>query len=231
MIDQEVLAWATAIYEAVKTPAWFALQKLGFRLARQFHEDSLWLLRQPHDRLTYPYCVYWYVNAMFDRERSDGRRADWFLWIEDDIVPQDDLYEKLRAAADPEDRPYVSALAYTRTPPYGPGIASVSKLGNVNTRTQWEDVPQSGTHPTDSVGMCAALFHRSLFDRIPEPWFGVMPPNKRGGIGPDAFWCSRLIENGIQPYVCCDAEVEHIGPPVLINRNSARRWRASRDIV
>jgi len=226
----ETLAWATAIYEAVKTPAWFALQKLGFRLARRFAEDRLWLLRHPHDRLTYPFCVYWYVQAMFERERAENRRADWFLWIEDDIVPSDDLYERLRAVADPEDRPFVAALAYTRTPPYGPGAVSVRKLGNVKTRAQWENVPADGVHPVDSVGMCAALFHRSLFDRVSEPWFGVLPPSKRGGIGPDAYWCERLRQHGIQPYVCCDAEVKHIGPPVLIDRHSAARWAAAQEI-
>jgi hypothetical protein len=221
----ETVAWATAIYEAVKTPAWFALQKLGFRLARQFSDENLWLLRHPRDRLTYPFCVYHYVQAMFEREVEAGHKADWFLWIEDDIVPDDDVYEKLRAAADPKDRPFVASLAYTRTPPYGPGVVSVRQLGEATTREQWPDVPESGTHPADSVGMCACLIHRSLFDRVPEPWFDVLPPKKHGGIGPDAFWCERLRQCGIQPYVCCDAEVSHVGPSVLINRKTAKRWR------
>jgi len=222
----ETVAWATAIYEAVKTPAWAALQKLGFRMARLLPEENLWLLRAPDDRLTYPFCVYWFVEAMFQREEKEGRRADWFLWIEDDIVPQDDLYERLRASADPVNRPFVAALAYTRTPPYHPGIANVRQLGEVITREQWSVAPISGTHPVDSVGLCAAIFHRSLFDRVPQPWFGVLPPHKTGGMGPDAFWCKRLLECGIQPYVCCDAEVGHIGPSVLIDRASAEKWRA-----
>ena len=224
----ETIAWATSIYEAVKTPAWFALQKLGFKMARTIPEENLWLLRHPLDRLTYPFCVYWYVQAMFERERNEGRKADWFMWIEDDIVPQDDLYEVLRSAADPEEKPFVSALAYTRTPPYGPGVVSHRNLGNVTVRKQWDDVPESGTHPADSVGMCACLIHRSLFDRVPEPWFGVSPPSKNSGIGPDAWWCKTLKLHGIQPYVCCDAEVQHIGPPVLIGRGSAKRYRDSR---
>lgn len=223
----ETLAWATAIYEAVKGPAWDALQRFGFRLARQFPAENLWLLKQPHDRLTYPFCVYWFVQAMFDREQKEGRKADWFLWIEDDIMPPDDVYDTLRAAADPDDKPFVSALAYCRTPPYGPGIASVRKLGNVTTRVQWADAPTSGTHPCDSVGMCAALFHRSLFDRVPEPWFGVAPPSANSGIGPDAWWCDKLLKHGIQPYVCCDAQVDHIGPSIRVDRRSAERWRAA----
>jgi len=227
----ETIAWATAIYEAVKTPAWFALQKLGFRMAREFPEENLWLLRSPLDRLTYPFCVFWFVQAMFEREKKEWRRADWFLWIEDDIVPQDDLFEKLRAAADPLNRPYVAALAYCRTPPYGPGVATSKKMDNNKILwTQWEEAPKSGTHPASSVGMCAALIHRSLFDRVPKPWFGVGAPHKSGGMGPDAFWCLRLIENGIQPYVCCDAEVKHVGPSVLIDRSSASRWEAAKDI-
>lgn len=221
----ETIAWATAIYEGVKTPAWFALQKLGFSLARQFPEENLWLLRHPNDRLTYPFCVYWYVNAMFKREEREGRNADWFLWIEDDIVPKDDLFEKLRAAADPVDRPYVAALAYCRTPPFGPGIVDITVNGNRELRQQWDVVPESGTHPVDSVGMCAALIHRSVFSRVPEPWFGVSPPHEFGGIGPDAWWCKRLLTAGIQPYVCCDAEVGHIGPPMLVTRESAALWK------
>lgn len=188
-------------------------------MARQLPEANLWVLEPERDRLTYPFCVYGYVRAMFDDEKRRDKRADWFFWIEDDIVPPEDLCETLLAAADPEDKPFMAALAYCRTPPYGPGLVTVKNPF----RYQWAKAPTSGVHPVDSVGMCACLIHRSLFDRVAEPWFGVLPPTEHLGFGPDAWWCNRLVNSGIQPYVCCDAEVKHIADGVLIGREISEK--------
>jgi len=215
----ETVAWATPIYEAVKPVTWRALQRLGFRMARTI--ENLWLLDIP-DRLTYPFSHRAIVESLEQREKQDGRRADWLFIIEDDIVPATDLYDVLRAAVDPVNKPYVSALAYCRTEPYWPGAADVIPTNGRFGVRQWESAPQSGTLPVDQVSMCAALFHRSLFDRVAKPWFGT------GDIGPDAFWCKRLKMHGIQPYMCCDAEVGHLATGTIINRKRSEAWNAAK---
>ena len=216
----EHIALATAVYEGVKPKAFRAIQRMSIRIGQSF--GTVWVISPQRDRLTYPFCVSGYIYALFAREEAEGCRADWLLWLEDDVVPPADLYEKLRAAADPLHKPYVCALAYCNSPPYWPGVADIEG----NRRIQWQEAPAEGTHAVDSVGMCAALFHRSVFDRVKEPWFGVLPPRENSGIGPDAYWCYRLKEHGIQPYVCCDAEVGHVGTGPVITRELSERWNA-----
>lgn len=218
-LNNEVVAWATAIYESAKPAAWRAHIALAAEMARSMPKENLWLLRPIQERLTYPFCVFWHVRAMMDREKVEGRRADWFFWLEDDVIPPEDCYAKLRAAADSESRPFVSALAYARVPPYGPAIISAKEMNGVLMRSQWEKAPVSGTHPADAVGMCACIIHRRLFDLVDEPWFEVQSPQSGySGMGPDALWCYRLKQIGIQPHVCCDIEVGHVGDGVVANR-------------
>ena len=219
MIDygSEVVAWGVPIFEGVKHPAWYALQRLGFRLARLFPPDNLWLVQSGARRM-WPFAPYELVQDMLAEEKQRSRRADWFFLVEDDVVPNPDVYERLRDAAHPENRPFVSSLAYCRQWPCGPGVADTRTSGDTNIRTQWEKAPPDGTHKADSVGFCAALFHRSLFDKVPEPWFGVRPPSSKGGYVHDAWWCYQMKKVGLEPYVCCDAEVGHIGEAVVIGR-------------
>jgi len=179
------------------------------------------------ERSTYPFCVTAMLDSLYAREKADGR-ADWLFWLEDDIVPPADLYAKLRAAADPADRPYMTALAHCRAKPFWPGVAmhhwhAKDSLMEI---AQWQKAPSEGVHAVDQAGMCAALIHRSLLGRVREPKFSVLVSDT-GSMGPDAYWSMRLRQNGVQPYVCCDVEVGHLAPPVVINRQLSIAWNES----
>ena len=214
--DAEVLAWATGIYEAVKPAAWYGLEEFGFELARSLPKGNLWLLPQTQTRMTYPFVLRWAVTMLFTSEARYGRKADWFLWTDDDVIPPPDAWTLLRAAADPKERPVVAALAYSRRPPYCPSPTQKRSDGSWYI---WWDVPSTGTHAVHSTGMTMMLIHRSVFDRVPEPWFDlVAPTNLTFGYGPDRFFCDRLREHGITPHVCCDVAVGHRGDGIIVNR-------------
>ena len=185
-------------------------------MARKMPAENLWILEPSRDRLTYPFCVNQMLDAMFAREQDEGRLADWFFWLEDDILPETDTFDVLRAA----DKDYVAALTYCSTDPYLPGIATLIEEKGLRTRQQWATAPHAGTHAADHVGMTAALFRRDVFDRVEKPWFGVVADSERMpcGLGPDVFWCRRLAQHGIQPYVCCDAEVGHLAHNRVVDR-------------
>lgn len=221
----ETIAIAIPVFDSVKQPAYRAHLEMAAKMGGS--DCDVWWLKPDWERRTYPFCVQGMVEEMFATEKAEGRKADWFFWLEDDIVPDKDIYFQLREAASPEDRPYVSALAYCRTRPYHPGVADVIDKDGMKYVRQWQDAPHSGTVPADRIGMCAALFHRSLFDRVSEPWFAV-DVSSGIGIGPDSFWCRRLKDSGIQPYLCCDTRVGHVGTAAVITQEISEQWNAAR---
>ena len=212
---KETIALAVPIYESVKAPAYRSHLAMVAAMARM--DVDLWLLHPRYERRTYPFCVNDMVAAMLAAEKSKGRRADWLFYVEDDIVTSPDTFAKLRAAADPQARPFVSALTYCRTPPYGPGVANIVTQNGLVYADQWRTAPIAGTHPADQVGMCACVIHRSLFNRIAEPWFEIYADLGHSS-GPDASWCGKLRTAGIAPQVCCDAEVGHLDTGRVITR-------------
>ena len=223
--ENEVVAWGTAIYESAKPAAWRSHVALAAELGRTVPKENLWLLKPMQERMTYPFCVFWHVKAMLDRETAEGRRADWFFWLEDDIIAPPDTYSILRAAADKDERPYVSGLVYARVPPHGPGVAEVTYGSGVRYVTQWVDAPQSGTHLAGMAGMGACVIHRSLFDKIPEPWFSIEPPQTTwSGAGPDSAWSYRLAQIGVPVNVCCDVRLGHVGDGIVVDRSVSEAW-------
>ena len=223
--SNEVVALAIPIYESVKAKAFRGIQACTAELAQA--EVELWLLEPAAERLTYPFCVWAMIDALTVREKGEERKADWLLWLEDDIVPPPDLYAKLRDAADPAERPYVAALAHCREKPYWPGVAMRRWRPDHGLMevVQWSSAPSEGVHPVDQVGMCAALIHRSLLGRVRPPLFSVLA-SEGVAMGPDAFWSMRLKQIGVQPYICCDVEVEHLSPPVGIDRALSMAFNA-----
>lgn len=225
----ETVAVSIAVFESVKTKAYRSHLAMIAEMARRIEPENLWLLDPRWERRTYPFCVQGMVDLMLVTEKDRGEKVDWFFWLEDDIIPAPDVYFRLRAVADIEERPYVAALAYCRTRPYFPGVATIIQENGIRCAAQWQDAPHEGVVPVDRVGMCAALFHRSIFDRVSQPWFGVDVASDRG-IGPDAFWCSRLKAHGIQPYLCCDVTVGHLGEPPIITQEISEQWNAQRKL-
>lgn len=215
-LANELVAFGVGVYDSVKAQAYFRHQEFLIELSRSCR---LWLLRPPQTRLTYPFCVRWLVHDMFVTEAKFGKRADWFLWMDDDVLPPIDGYARLRDAADPETRPHVAALAYSRTDPYMPSAMVEDETGE----HYWLDRPQSGTHPVSHVGMSLCLVHRSVFDIVPEPWFDVgVPVRGNAGYGPDVSFSRKLKECGIQPHICLDCECGHLADGVVIDTATVR---------
>ncbi len=228
--SDEILAFACGTYNGVGPEAYNSHRSLSAQLGMDYGKN-LWIIPS-YPRLAYPYSALYAVASMIKTEAKAERRADWLLWLDDDVLVPSDLVRVLRNAADPVDRPFVSALAYDRQPPFKAAVWSTGKTEEGGEyRKQWEHEPKSGTFEVSSVGLCAALFHRSLFDRVPQPWFAVVPrevtPDGKvvAGVNPDAWWSQRCRNEGIPLYVCCDVTVVHMGLSVPVHRGSVEVLR------
>ena len=215
--DKEIVAVAVPIYEAVKRDAWYGFQALGHNMARQLPEDNLWLLKPANERLGYPYSTHWLRISMYLWEELAGRTCDWFFHLDDDAVFDAELYNQLRAVADPETAPFVSALAYSRKPPCWPGV---TVIGDDGVESQWQTAPH-GVHQVHTAPLVAALIHRSVFNRLEEPIFHTTPMTAMAPtsiVGPDRWFCLQCHKAGIPVTVNCDVNIGHVGSGPIIDR-------------
>jgi len=227
--DKEIIALATAVFSGVYAQCYDSHKLLAAQLSRD-HPDNVWFL-PTQERMPLPDAPIYAVGAMLNCERAIKQKADWFLWIDDDVSVPKDLFAMLRRSADPTDRPFVSAVAYTRQYPFHPAIWQMEE-GKLR---QWLAVPDHGVYEVYATGLCAALFHRSLFDKVPEPWFCTadtgLKTEKGGrvegdrGLQPDVWWCNQLQKHGIPIHVDCTPVVTHFGSPMPINRFTAPALR------
>lgn len=222
-----VLAFGRAVYETVPRRAVDALFKLGIDLARDFAPGNLWAL-PTYGRLTYPYAVYWPLACAFEYEREQGRRFDYFLWADDDVLFDISDVIAMTKAMKAHDAPFMAAVPYDRMRPHSPAI--VEKLDGQPYK--WVKAPPSGSYPVCMTGFNLCLFRRDIFEKVPEPWFGVCAPAKGfSGIAPDWWWSVQMEKAGIQPWVCCDTNVIHLAEGVDACRATSETYFASHDVT
>lgn len=224
---KEVYAIGGAVYWGVPPMARDALCNLCLQAAWDHGPGNIWIL-PTRERLTYPYAPLYAVASLFKTEEVAGRKADWFIWLDDDVIVPKNLIRKLREAAHPEDRPFVAAVGYDRYPPFQAAVWEPKDNGKgLHWRQHWEDTKESGVHQVDTTGLCAAIFHRSFFDRVPQPWFASLPPvtDTDGSVkcksNPDAWLCQQCHDAGVPVYVTCDVDIQHIGLRVVVGRKTA----------
>ena len=219
-----VLALAQAVFEAVPREAAMSRQRFLLALARDIAPGNLWLL-ETYERMPYPYCLYWPLASAFATEKAQKRRFDWLLWCDDDALFTAEDVVTLAKAAKERDAQFIAALPYDRMPPHQPSV-----LEDVDGQPmKWAKAPASGTYPVKLTGLVLALFRRSVFEVVPEPWFGVCAPTIGfAGIAPDYWWCLQMAKAGIKPLVCCDTNVIHSGMKTKIGRQYSEAWYADR---
>lgn len=238
----EIVALGGAVYEGVKPFAYDSHRRLCARMAVDIGESNFWILPS-HERLPYPYSPLYSVAGMFKTEKQIGRKADWLLWIDDDVCVVSDLYRVLRKAADPKERRFVTVPACDRQPPFRVAIWQDVPTAGLTIRKHWvakggEDdpykllpgemwMPTSGIHEIKVTGLCAALIHRSLFDEVKQPWFAVLPGDVDGEgniehrVNTDGWWSQQLQDAGIKSYACCDTIALHLGTPLPVSPMTA----------
>lgn len=225
--NKQVVAIATAVYNSVVPDAYDSHRRMIAYAAWDLGPNNLWILRSK-ERLAYPFNCLYAIASLFKTERARGRRADWLFWHDDDVIVPPDIIRQLYRSADPEDRPFVAAVGHDRNPPYNAACCQMKNNGEgLEWHQQWIDPPSSGVHRVATTGLCAALFHRSFFDRVPQPWFVSVPPQvaKTGfmahKINTDGWLSQQCRDNDVPIHVNCDVKITHIGARMPVNSTTA----------
>jgi GT2 family glycosyltransferase len=144
-------------------------------------------------------------------------REEWLWCVDTDIVFAPNTIDQLMKAADPVERPVVSALYYTI-------------MNGAKTATIYQDSPETeGTfdHPKDfpadelievgGTGAGCLLIHRSVLRQIymdaqgDKCWFREMVLNGRD-IGEDLSFSIRAREAGYPVHIHTGIQVGHVKP-------------------
>ena len=227
----EVLAIGRAVYNSVMPKPYDSHMKVAAWAAWDYGPNNLWILPS-QERLAYPYSILYAISSLFRTERVIGRKADWLFWYDDDVIMPPDTIRKLRNAADPQERPFMAAVGYDRSPDFPAAVWEMVEIPNgPSYHKQWIDMPESGVYRVATTGLCAALFHRSFFERVPQPWFCAIPPQVAADgfldhrINTDGWMCQQAFDNNVPLYVNCDVKIYHLGHRVAVGHDTAPALR------
>ena len=220
--DGPVVVLATASYRGIDPDCWTAWNRLVARTCWDFGEGNVWLT-PTRERLPYPYAPLFALCSAFKTEEVVGRKFDWMLWVDDDVLVPSTVIQRLIASADPKDRPFVSTVGYDRSPPFKPAVWDRIESGECVSKLQWTIGKEgTGLHLVEVTGLCCAIFHRSFFDRVAQPWFAATPGEMDDKFGivyrgnTDAWLCQRCRDSDVPVYVDTDIEIVHMGQRVPI---------------
>ena len=107
-------------------------------------------------------------------------RAEWLMFMDDDIELPSDAVEKLLAA----DKPFIAGVYYRRKPPCDPLIYRREPNGWYGAILPDTDYKPGDIIPIDAAGMGCTLIHRSVFDQVMDNHFLYRRQNGSFGLMP-----------------------------------------------
>jgi hypothetical protein len=132
------------------------------------------------------------------------KNYDWLLWLDSDMHFPDNVVEKLRS----HHAHIVAATYSTRSSPQR--SVAFNDLDNTEDRL----ASGTGLHQVAAVGMGCMLVHRSVYEKIPEPWYSHLWNNETKTFsGEDVYFCHLAGTYDIKVHVDLDLskELAHYG--------------------
>ncbi len=150
--------------------------------------------------------------------------CDYLLMIDDDMICDDDLFEKLYASQ----KDIIAPLAFTRNFPHKPVIYScIEGWDTVAQREHFTNYavmnyPKNQLKECDAVGFGAVLINVDCFRKMPQPWF--MNPNKTGE---DINFCYEAKKYGFRTWVDTRVKLGHVAHPLVVTEEYVQaQWKA-----
>lgn len=140
-------------------------------------------------------------------------QSDYVLWLDSDMVFDEDLLIRLYDTLQKEDADIVSGLYFRRMTPYTP--VAFQDFDIVDGDAQFTDYtgPLEGTHEIDAMGFgCVLMKTRALFDVFGKFRDMFSPLAK---VGEDLSFCYRAKELGLKTVLDCDIKCGHVGHMIV----------------
>lgn len=139
--------------------------------------------------------------------------CEYLFMVDDDMMAPFDLFYTLVR----HDRDIVSALAFTRNPPYQPVIYSVKDGWDPASRSRYYtnqpvlNYTRDSLVQCDAVGFGAVLIKTELFKNMPKPWF-----MSSAATGEDILFCCKAKEAGYKVFCDTTAKLGHLSDSLVV---------------
>lgn len=134
----------------------------------------------------------------------DNTALEWILLLDADMAPPANTVSRLLS----HEVDLVGASYISRHPPY---LGEYADLPDGEATTG-----ETGLRRVEWVGAGCLMVRRSVFERIPFPWFEHPVP----GIDEDAIFCAKARTLGIPVYLDCGLHAGHVAPIPLMHDHS-----------
>jgi hypothetical protein len=135
--------------------------------------------------------------------------AEAILWIDSDMrFPSDTLERLLSHNVD-----IVGVNATTRREPILPTALDLEVVDDTPVFRKVETRGKDYVEEVAAVGFGVTLTRKSVFDKMPQPWFDILWTDKGGILGEDVHFCIKAQDFGIKTYVdhVLSPYIKHIG--------------------
>lgn len=136
--------------------------------------------------------------------------CEWVFFLDDDVIAPADTVARLMRHG----KKICSGLYFRRSPPLAPVAMQLERESGM---PKWIPIPKAdaGLIQCDYVGAGCLLIHRSVFEKLPKPWFKwqadneSLPPNQR--ISEDFHFCKGARFAGFNLWLDPSCRCGHIG--------------------
>ena len=137
--------------------------------------------------------------------------AEYFFFLDDDVIGPNEMLTTLMSHR----LPIACGIYMAKKRNEERGLSAWMKMGNGYAPI----APEQGARlvQVDVTGLGCALIHRSVFERVPQPWFVW----EFGGISEDFFFFDKVYrEIEIKPIIDFEMKCRHIGTFIIDTDNN-----------
>lgn len=203
-------------------------REMALRVLKKFADASPLYYELPDGkRFEFFFCVIGRIFTPYAREQAAKmameRDCDYLFMIDDDMIAQDDLFERLYA----HNVDIVAPLAFTRNYPHKPvmystleGYDTLSQKPYFSNTVVYK-YPKNKLVEVDAVGFGAVLIKCEVLKKMPQPWF--MSTN---ATGEDILFCYNAKKVGARVFMDTATKLGHLGNPLNVTEEYVESQRA-----
>lgn len=178
--------------------------------------QSLAMIQKTEDNVA---CAFQMGSLIYTSRNNLALQAlkgefDYILWLDSDMVFQQDLLIQLKKVMDEKELDFVSGLYFRRVPPFTPVLFDKLEIDEAGacTWTDWKDVPE-GLFKVGGCGFGCVLMKTDILFEVQSKFGGMFNPI--ASMGEDLSFCWRARQCGYDLW--CDPSIVcgHVGYTVI----------------